>query len=205
MSTERHEQLSKFLSFVLRHKPGAIELTLDPNGWASIDDLITKCREHGTSFSREELFEVVGTSDKKRFSLSGDQLRIRAAQGHSISVDIGLAPGQPPAVLYHGTATRFVNCIMAEGLKPGGRQHVHLSHDADTARRVGERHGRPAVLRVDACGMLARGWVFYRADNGVWLTAHVPPDFLELIAPSSRLADSATTSRQPNPSRKTMK
>jgi putative RNA 2'-phosphotransferase len=190
-------QLSKFLSLVLRHKPDAIGLSLDAQGWAGLDDLIEKSNAAGTRFDRDDLLRVVKTSDKKRFSVSSDGLRIRAAQGHSLSVELGLSPRQPPPVLYHGTATRFVASILSEGLKPQARQYVHLSVDESTARRVGERHGRPYIVQVDALSMYTRGFQFYLADNGVWLTDHVPPEFL---APSSSTADSATTSRQPKSS-----
>ncbi|UWU72976.1 RNA 2'-phosphotransferase [Bradyrhizobium huanghuaihaiense] len=171
-------QLSKFLSFVLRHKPDAIGLVLDSQGWASIDDLIAKADAAGTTFDRDDLLRVVAESDKKRFSLSADIERIRAAQGHSVSVELGLAAQEPPSVLYHGTATRFVEAILSEGLKPQARQQVHLSFDEATAQRVGQRHGKPHVFKVDAGGMHAKGFRFFRADNGVWLTNHVPPEFL---------------------------
>jgi putative RNA 2'-phosphotransferase len=171
-------RLSKFLSLVLRHQPGAIGLALDANGWAGIDELIEKGNAAGTRFSREDLLHVVETSDKKRFSVSADGLRIRAAQGHSLPVELGLPPQAPPPVLYHGTAIRFLEAILAQGLKPQDRQHVHLSLDEATARRVGQRHGKPAILRVDTLQMHAKGFKFYRADNGVWLTDRVPPEFL---------------------------
>ena len=175
-------QLSKFLSYVLRHKPEAIGLSLDEQGWVEIEELIRKCNAAGTRFSRDDLLQVVATSDKKRFSISPDGLRIRAAQGHSVAVELGLSPRQPPAVLYHGTATRFVESIVAEGLKPLTRQQVHLSLDEETARRVGQRHGKPIVLKIDAGRMHAAGFDFYVADNGVWLTDRVPPEFLSLPA-----------------------
>jgi putative RNA 2'-phosphotransferase len=184
-------QLSKFLSFVLRHKPDAIGLTLDSQGWVSIDELIARANAAGTIFDKIALLQVVETSDKKRFSVSSDGLRIRAAQGHSVSVELGLSPRQPPPVLYHGTATRFVESILAQGLKPQARQHVHLSLDEATALRVGERHGKAYIFRVDALAMHAKGFMFYLSDNGVWLTNRVPPKFL---APSSRAADPATAS-----------
>lgn len=188
-------QLSKFLSFVLRHKPDSIGLTLDPQGWASIDELIERGNATGTQFDREDLLHVVATSDKKRFCLATDGLRIRAAQGHSVTVELGLSPQEPPSALYHGTATRFVGSILSEGLKPQDRQHVHLSTDEATARRVGQRHGKPVILKIEALSMHAKGFKFYCADNGVWLTDQVPPEFLALC--SSNDADSATTSRQP--------
>ena len=173
-------QLSKFLSFVLRHKPDAIGLALDPQGWASIDELVDKGNAAGTLFGREDLLHVVETSDKKRFSVSADGLRIRAAQGHSVTVELGLVPQEPPPVLYHGTATRFVESILSEGLKPQDRQHVHLSIDEATARRVGQRHGKPVILKIEALRMHAKGFKFFLADNGVWLTDQVPPEFLAL-------------------------
>jgi putative RNA 2'-phosphotransferase len=187
-------QLSKFLSFVLRHKPDAIGLTLDPQGWASIDELIERGNAAGTQFDHDDLQQVVETSDKKRFSISADGLRIRAAQGHSVTVELGLSPQEPPSVLYHGTATRFVESILSAGLKPQARQHVHLSADEATAHRVGQRHGKPVIFKIEALRMHAKGFKFYLADNGVWLTDQVSPEFL---APSSSTADSATTSMQP--------
>jgi len=171
-------QLGKFLSFVLRHKPDAIGLVLDAQGWAGIDDLIAKGNAAGTRFDRDELLHVVASSDKKRFSLSPDGLRIRATQGHSATVELGLAPQEPPPMLYHGTAARFVEAILADGLKPQSRQQVHLSLDEITAHRVGRRHGKPVIFEVDAARMHAQGFKFYIADNGVWLTDTVPPEFL---------------------------
>jgi putative RNA 2'-phosphotransferase len=176
-------QLSKFLSFVLRHKPDSIGLVLDQRGWASIEDLIEKGNAAGTSFGRADLLSVVETSDKKRFSLSDDGQRIRAAQGHSVAVDLGLSSREPPSVLYHGTATRFVDAIVSEGLKPRARQHVHLSVDEATAHRVGLRHGKPAIFKVEAGRMHGKGFKFFIADNGVWLTDLVPPEFLVLSSP----------------------
>jgi putative RNA 2'-phosphotransferase len=188
-------QLSKFLSFVLRHNPDVIGLTLDPQGWASIDELIAKSEAAGTRFSREDLMQLVKSSDKKRFSLSDDGQRIRAAQGHSVAVELGLSSQQPPSVLYHGTSARFVDSILSEGLKPQARQQVHLSTDEATAHRVGQRHGKPVILKIEALRMHSKGFKFFLADNGVWLTDQVPPEFLSPA--SSSTADSATTSRQP--------
>jgi putative RNA 2'-phosphotransferase len=187
-------QLSKFLSFVLRHQPDSIGIALDSQGWVNIDVLVEKGNAMQTHFSREDLLRVVETSDKKRFSISTDGLRIRAAQGHSVPVDLGLVPRQPPPVLYHGTATQFIDSILREGLKPQARQQVHLSADETTARRVGQRHGKAAILNVEAFRMHASGFKFYLSDNSVWLTDQVPPEFLTM---SSSDADSATTSRHP--------
>jgi putative RNA 2'-phosphotransferase len=174
------EETSRFLSYVLRHAPDTIGLELDAQGWAFVDDLLAKSAAAGRTIDRAMLLTVVETSDKKRFTLSADGRRIRAAQGHSIAVDLGLEPATPPAVLFHGTADRNVESIRAEGLKPGERRKVHLSLDEATARAVGRRHGRPVVLRVDAARMHADGLPFWRADNGVWLTDAVSPPYLIL-------------------------
>lgn len=171
-------KLSKFLSFVLRHEPDEIGLALNAEGWANIDQLIERANAAGTEFGRADLLDVVATSDKKRFSISADGLSIRAAQGHSVTVELGLRPQEPPSILYHGTATRFVDAILSEGLKPQGRQQVHLSLDEATALTVGQRHGKPHIFKVDAGGMHGKGFKFYRADNGVWLTDRVPPEYL---------------------------
>lgn len=180
-------KLSKFLSLVLRHWPDQIGLALDTQGWANIEQLIEKANVVGTRFDREDLLRVVETSDKKRFSVSADGLNIRAAQGHSVSVELGLLPQEPPEVLYHGTATRFVESIMAEGLTSQNRQHVHLSVDEATAQRVGQRHGKPYIFRVDTVAMRADGFKFYRTDNGVWLTDLVPSRFLAPLSEAEEL------------------
>lgn len=175
-------KVSKFLSYVLRHEPHAIGLGLDANGWARVDELIAKATAAGTPIDVESIRLAVETNDKRRFAFSDDGTRIRANQGHSIGVDLGLVPQTPPDVLYHGTATRFLDGIRRDGLVAGQRQHVHLSADRETATRVGERHGTPVVLVVDARTMHAEGLVFLRSDNGVWLTDAVPPRYLAIPA-----------------------
>jgi putative RNA 2'-phosphotransferase len=169
---------SKFLSHVLRHAPNSISLRLHAQGWADVEELLAKSVAAGEPLDRALLEQIVATSDKKRFTLSADGMRIRAAQGHSVAVALGLEPLAPPGILYHGTATRFLEAIRAEGLKAGRRQQVHLSDDEETARAVGRRHGRPAVLRIAAGAMHRSGYIFIRADNGVWLTDRVPPQYL---------------------------
>ncbi|MEO1028835.1 MAG: RNA 2'-phosphotransferase [Pseudomonadota bacterium] len=170
---------SKFLSLVLRHKPEEIGLTLAPGGWVEVDALLKGMAEAGRPITRSKLEEVVRTNDKKRFSLSEDGKRIRAAQGHSAKVDMQMVPATPPEFLYHGTATRFLDAILADGLKPMSRQHVHLSLEYQTAHKVGSRHGRPVILTIESGRMKTEGHEFYRADNGVWLTDRVPPDYLK--------------------------
>ena len=172
--------ISKFMSLVLRHQPQHIGLELDGAGWAVIDDLLARAAKAGHAITRDQLNEVVATSDKRRFALSDDGLRIRANQGHSIEVDLGLEPMQPPAVLFHGTASRFVDSIMATGLERRSRHHVHLTEDIAIGEAVGRRYGKPVILRVAAAAMAAQGYVFFRSANGVWLVDAVAPPFIAL-------------------------
>lgn len=174
----RAVRISKFLSLVLRHRPEKVDLELDESGWASVEWLIEASRRHGVEFTLEELQNVVASNDKKRFSLSEDGLWIRANQGHSIKVELGYAPTVPPEILYHGTAERFLASIKQQGLIRGRRHHVHLSADVDTATKVGRRHGKPVVLRVNADRMCRDGFIFYLSANGVWLTESVPVQYL---------------------------
>jgi len=174
---------SKFLSLVLRHDPSAAGLTLDREGWADVGQLLTASAARGFPRGLEALQEVVATNDKKRFAFNPDGTKIRARQGHSIAVDVGLHALEPPDVLYHGTADRFVASILAGGIHSGTRQYVHLSVDAATATRVGQRHGRPVVLHVGAGGMHQEGYEFFLSENGVWLTREVPSRFVSQIDP----------------------
>jgi putative RNA 2'-phosphotransferase len=169
---------SKFLSLVLRHQPESIGLSLDANGWADLQELVSLANAIGYCIAVEDVLLIVSSSDKQRFSLDPSGRKIRANQGHSIEVDLELMPLQPPSTLYHGTATRFMASIRQSGLLKGARHHVHLSQDVDTARAVGVRHGRPVVLVVLAEDMWRSGHVFYQSKNGVWLTEHVPVSYI---------------------------
>jgi putative RNA 2'-phosphotransferase len=177
---------SKFLSLVLRHDPASIGITLDDAGWTDVAELLAACAAHGVAITRDELIAIVASSDKQRFALSPDGERIRANQGHSVDIDLQLAPAEPPAVLFHGTVERVLPSIRAQGLVRGERRHVHLSADVETATRVAARRGKPVIATVRAGAMAAAGHVFYRSDNGVWLVDHVPPEFLVLEPPSRR-------------------
>ncbi|MET8221901.1 RNA 2'-phosphotransferase [Streptomyces sp. NPDC005301] len=177
----RTVKVSKYLSKHLRHQPERIGLTLAEGGWVEIEELIAAATAHGFPFSRAELDHVIATNDKRRFAVEGT--RIRASQGHSVEVDLGLPPATPPAYLYHGTVARSLDAIRAEGLRPMNRHDVHLSADRETATRVGARRGRPVVLSVDAAAMHRDGHVFHVSENGVWLTAAVPPRYLRFPAP----------------------
>ncbi len=181
MSDQRKS--SKFLSFVLRHEPGAIGLTLDQGGWVSVDDLLQALASHGKPLARADLESIVARSDKQRFALSPDRSMIRANQGHSVQVNLALPPALPPEILYHGTVERYVASIREHGLLKGKRHHVHLSATRELAIVVGKRRGEPYVVEVDARGMTATGLLFYRSENGVWLTEHVPARFLTMPVP----------------------
>jgi putative RNA 2'-phosphotransferase len=167
---------SKFLAYVLRHDPASIGLTLGDGGWIPVDELLKAAAQHGKRLDAATIDAVLAAPGKKRYEVR-DGL-IRAAQGHSVAVDLGLDPVQPPPVLYHGTVARFLDGIFADGLRPGSRTHVHLSADTQTATTVGARRGKPVVLSVDSAAMNADGHEFFQASNGVWLTSHVPPAFL---------------------------
>ncbi|RBY88786.1 RNA 2'-phosphotransferase [Blastococcus sp. TF02A-26] len=170
-------RLSKRLSYVLRHRPDSVGLALDDAGWVDVDPLLA-----ALGMTRAELDDVVTRNDKRRFAFDGTGTRIRASQGHSVPVELGLPAVDPPPVLFHGTPVRNLAAIRAEGLRPGNRHAVHLSPDEATARAVGARRGRPVVLAVDAAGMAAAGAVFTRSANGVWLVDAVPPRFLTVVS-----------------------
>lgn len=170
--------VSKFLSYILRHRPEAIDLELNAGGWAAVADLIQCADKHDHFLSEEIIKKVVISNDKQRFKLSEDGQYIRANQGHSIPVNLDLLPLTPPSVLFHGTATRFLASIMASGLLPSGRQHVHLSASYEIAIAVGRRHGKPTVLEINALKMQTDGHLFYCSENGVWLTDYVPTQYL---------------------------
>jgi len=170
-------KLSKRMSKLLRHDPGRAGLTLDAGGWVAVDTFLAALR-----ISRTDLDIVVAESDKQRFVVGAGPdgvERIRANQGHSVPVDLGLARVDPPDLLYHGTGTAVLDSIRATGLHRGGRHHVHLSADPQTAHRVGARRpGKVVVIAVDAAAMSRDGHPFYRSANGVWLTDSVPPGYL---------------------------
>ncbi|AXE79024.1 RNA 2'-phosphotransferase [Streptomyces atratus] len=176
MDDRRTIKVSKYLSKHLRHQPERIGITLDANGWVTIDELLRATARNNFPITRAELEHVVAVNDKQRFAV--EDRRIRASQGHTVPVDLALPPAEPPAYLHHGTVGRVLDAIRSEGLRPMARTHVHLSPDRETATSVGARRGRPVVLSVDAAAMHRAGHTFYVSANGVWLTAAVPPAFL---------------------------
>mgnify|MGYP001645177874 CR=1 FL=1 len=196
-------RISKHLSFVLRHLPESIGITLDAHGWTDIATLIRQMNAHGTALDRALLDHIVATNPKQRFAYGAGGSKIRANQGHSIAIDLAYSPAIPPETLYHGTAQTTLAAIRqsggldkrtrhhvhlspdaatahkvgqrhGKGLIAGSRHHVHLSADIPAAQKVGQRHGKPIVLRIHAAAMHAAGHAFYLSDNQVWLTDHVP-------------------------------
>jgi putative RNA 2'-phosphotransferase len=178
MNKERTTKVSKFLSLVLRHEPGKIGITLDPSGWVDVETLLSALAAHRFPLTVDELREVVAGSDKQRFALSDDGLRIRANQGHSVPVELRYEPAEPPEVLYHGTARKHIESIRKQGLTRQARHHVHMYAEAAPAANVGQRQGKLVLLEIRARQMREAGLLFYRTPNGVWLTEHVPAEFL---------------------------
>lgn len=176
---------SRTISFGLRHRPAELGITLDAEGWCDVDALLQALAAKGRPISREELDHLVASSDKQRFALSPDGLRIRANQGHSVEgVELKLTKKTPPAVLYHGTVERFLASIFKQGLTPQKRHHVHLSAEIATATTVGSRRGEAVLLKVDAAAMLKDGLAFYLSENGVWLVDAVPARYLSRFNPT---------------------
>ena len=183
----RGTSLSRKLSYLLRHDPGALGLTLDEAGWVGVDALLAALAVDGTPVSRSALADLVADSDKQRFALDPVTDQIRAQQGHSVPVALGLTARQPPPVLHHGTVARFLPAISVEGLTRQGRHHVHLSEDEPTARRIAARRGPPVVLEVAAGAMAADGHEFFLSGNGVWLVDAVPVRYLTSAGDSTPL------------------
>ncbi len=174
------QKLSIFISLILRHKPEVIGITLNEHGWADVSELLEGINQSGKhTIDMNILEEIVRTDNKQRYSFNEDKTMIRANQGHSIPVDVELEEAIPPEYLYHGTGMRSVRSIREQGLLHGKRLYVHLSKDMETAQIVGKRHGTPHIFRVHTGEMQRQGYVFYLSKNGVWLTKHVPPQFLE--------------------------
>lgn len=181
MNEKDKKHIGKFISLVLRHKPETIGVQLDENGWATVDELIAGCAKKGVRFTKEQLDEIVATNNKQRYSFNADKTLIRANQGHSVEVDVELKSADPHEFLYHGTVAKFLDAILAEGLKKMSRQHVHLSRDQQTAFNVGSRRGKAVILKVRAAEMAAAGHTFYLSENGVWLCDAVPAQYIDIL------------------------
>lgn len=181
MTKRRDFGISRLLTLALRHDPSALQLSLDGQGYASVEEVLQGIAARGPAISRKDLERLVAINDKQRFAFNSDGTRIRASQGHSVTVDLGYGPATAPATLYHGTTERFVESIQKLGIVRGERLHVHLSTSEDDALKVGARHGKPVVLEVDAARMQSDGHVLYVADNGIWLAEHVPVTYISVL------------------------
>lgn len=172
-------KLGRYISLILRHHPEVIGIELDEHGWADVEQLIEGVAKNNQGFSMETLEEIVATNNKNRYSFNADKTKIRANQGHSIPVDVELEEKEPPEFLWHGTGEKYVVSIDEQGLISKNRLYVHLSNDIETAKNVGKRHGKVVIYKVRTGQMYQDGYRFYRSVNGVWLTKHVPVQYLE--------------------------
>jgi len=179
ISEKETVRVSKFLSLVLRHQPETIGITLDKNGWTDVATLLQQMNKKGFNISFGNLQYIVAANNKQRFAFNEDKTKIRASQGHSVAVDLGLKPTPPPVILHHGTSEKYIASILQDGIEKRNRQQVHLSAELETALQVGKRHGKPVILIVDAAAMQNDGFKFYLSENKVWLTDHVPAKYIK--------------------------
>jgi putative RNA 2'-phosphotransferase len=178
MDPQKNTKISKYLSFHLRHQPEKIGLSLETGGWVAVDQLLNAAQKQNFPITREELNYVVENNDKKRFSFDETGTKIRANQGHTVTVNLELKPVTPPDILYHGTGEKAIAAILKQGLLKMSRHHVHLSENLETAKKVGQRKGKVVILIIDAARMFRENYQFFCSDNGVWLVDHVPPQYL---------------------------
>jgi putative RNA 2'-phosphotransferase len=179
MNEKENKQLSKFLSYVLRHDPSELDITLDANGWTEVSLLLQHLRLRFPTVDMEALEYMVATNSKQRFSFNHTKTMIRANQGHSVPVDLNYVAQVPPTVLFHGTSRDYVKAIMTEGLKKQERHHVHLSENVATALQVAGRRPRACILRIQSAKMHEAGYEYFLTANHIWLTEYVPPEFIE--------------------------
>ena len=171
------KKVSINLSYMLRHSTDPLYINLE-GGWADVQTIINSIKEKYPEVNIDILEQIVADDTKGRYSFNETHDKIRANQGHSIpGVVIQMEEPDPPEFLYHGTATRFLDFILNEGIKPMSRQYVHISPDIETATQVGKRHGKPVILVIKAQELAAAGHKLYLSSNGVWLTDEVPPEF----------------------------
>lgn len=182
MSNDIYGNISKYISFLLRHKPEAGNLKLDVEGWCDVEELMKALNKKFKGVTFNDLNKIVITDNKGRYSFNDDSTKIRANQGHSINVDLKLESIKPPKELYHGTSkNNFEKIKMVGSIKKMARQYVHLSDNLETASNVGKRHGELIILRIDSEKMFNDGFKFYLSQNGVWLTDNVPAKYFNQI------------------------
>lgn len=174
-----YKKISKIMSYALRHKPEKLGIDVDKGGWTNMDKLVRALQDHFPDITYQIVVDVIQSNDKQRFTLSSNRDRVRAAQGHSLDVDLGYSTTRPPDRLFHGTSSNNYIGIMKHGINKGTRHHVHLSPDFETAKTVGSRKGKPLVLTIATNAMYADGYKFFKSDNGVWLTDFIPTQYIE--------------------------
>lgn len=181
MDAKQAKKRSKFFSQLLRHRPELVGLELEEGGWTDTKLFLEKINNYknGEPITFPELEYIVINNDKQRFGFNEDKTKIRANQGHSTNVKMNYQPSTPPPVLYHGTATKNVDSILKNGIIKGSRQYVHLSVDTETAHKVGSRHGKPYIFKIETFKMQEAGLEFYQSENGVWLIDFIPSEFLK--------------------------
>lgn len=179
------KELSKEISYALRHAPWEYELELDDEGFVPIEQLLHALNEGGNyvddrPVTKEDLEEIIRTSDKKRHEIVGD--RIRALYGHSVPQSIKKDIGTPPDILYHGTNEFCVEAIAKDGILPMARQYVHMSTDTQMAETVAKRRkGRMVIMQIDAKKAMADGIEFFVGNDRVWLAKHIPPQYISVL------------------------
>jgi putative RNA 2'-phosphotransferase len=179
MDNKQRVELSKLLALLLRHRAAEHGLALDPEGFVPLEEVVAAInRQRGWAWVRaEQIAEVIAQQEKRRYEIVDDD--IRAIYGHSVATAISYPAIVPPETLLHGTARRFVETILREGLRPMSRQYVHLSDDPALARLTGRRRDpQPAILQISAAQAHAAGVVFYQADHGIFLARAVPPEYV---------------------------
>lgn len=174
-------EISRYLSYILRHNPSAAGVTMDEHGWVDVVELTSGIANRYPHFGYHILRLIVDMDEKQRYSFNEDHTKIRANQGHSVNVDVELEACEPPLVLYHGTGKKYTSSILESGLIPKSRLYVHLSSDIETALNVGKRHGEPVLYHVASGQMYRDGYEFFLSKNGVWLTKEVPVKYLRII------------------------
>lgn len=176
---ELYKKESVWLSYILRHGAEKEGVPMDKAGWVKCDDLIDAAKKAGRQLDAQMIYNIWHTDNKQRYAFNNDTLSIRANQGHSLKVDVGLKKAVPPIELYHGTSMDVTLPIKKKGIQKMTRQYVHLSEQLQTAFEVGSRHGAPAVFTIDCKAMLADGIDFFKSENGVWLVDEVHPKYLK--------------------------
>ena len=175
--------VSKFLAVVLRHKPEEVGLTLDKQGWCDTENLVDAFSKKFDDFTMKDLEEIVSKDNKGRYAFNDDKTLIRAVQGHSVKcVDIKFNEVDAESMrgkLFHGTGEKYVESILSQGLIPKSRQYVHLSDNYATAVKVGQRHGKPVVFKINIDNLKKHGIKLYKSENNVYLAKAVPADCLE--------------------------